>query len=225
MPATKDEELLALAEPQHGYFTSAQAKNAGLIQNTLTHMARRGVIERVSRGVYRLVKYPVSQLGQYMEATLWPQAGTQGVISHQSALAFHGMSDVSPAKVHITVPPEYRVRREIPNYLEIHAARLDKRDIQVLNGIPVTTPVRSILDCQAAHVRSALIRQAMEDGRAAGKLTAKDIAYLESAISRPSSLSSSSSEAAAAPTPAAPTPAEETATATLPSSSSSDMPE
>lgn len=42
VPVAKDQELYALAESQHGYFTSAQAKAAGLLQNTLTHMARRG---------------------------------------------------------------------------------------------------------------------------------------------------------------------------------------
>ena len=182
MPERKTEDLFSLAEPQHGYFTSAQAKRAGIIQNTLTHMARRGAIQRVSRGVYRLVRYPVSPLSQYMEAALWPQAGTRGVISHQSALAFHGMSDVSPAKVHITIPPGYRVRREAPSYLALHTASLSERDVQILNGVPVTTPVRTVLDCQSVHIGSALIQQAIADGRDAGKLTARDVAYLERAL-------------------------------------------
>ena len=182
MPESKTKDLFSLAEPQHGYFTSAQAKRAGIIQNTLTHMARRGAIQRVSRGVYRLVHYPVSPLSQYMEAALWPQAGTRGVISHQSSLAFHGMSDVSPAKVHITIPPGYRVRREAPSYLALHTASLSERDVQILNGVPVTTPVRTILDCQSVHIGSALIQQAIADGRDAGKLTARDVAYLESAL-------------------------------------------
>jgi predicted transcriptional regulator of viral defense system len=115
-----------------------------------------------------------------MEAVLWPQAGTRGVISHQSALAF--LSDVSPAKVHITVSPEHRVRRDTPAYLVLHSARLEDRDVQVLNDIPVTTPVRSILDCHTAHVGRALIRQAIEDGRASGKLLARDVAQLTSLL-------------------------------------------
>lgn len=205
MPVTKDEEVYALAEPQHGYFTSAQAKAAGLIQNTLTMMAHRGAIERVSRGVYRIANYPVSPLSQYMEAVLWPQAGIKGVISHQSALAFHGLSDVSPAKVHITVSPDHRVRRDTPAYLVLHSARLEDSDVQVLNGIPVTTPVRSILDCHAAHVGRALLRQAIEDGRANGKLLARDVALLDSLLrddttSSPVSLSSPSSSSSSAPT-------------------------
>ena len=204
MPVTKDEEVYALAEPQHGYFTSAQAKAAGLIQNTLTKMAHRGVIERVSRGVYRIVNYPVSHLSQYMEAVLWPQGGTHGVISHQSALAFHGLSDVSPAKIHVTLSPEYRVRRHTPSYLMIHSARLEERDVQVLNGIPVTTPVRSILDCHAARIARAHVRQAIEDGRANGKLLAREVAQLEAHLRDDASSSSSSSSSSASSPPSAP---------------------
>ena len=72
----------------------------------------RGDIERVTRGVYRLMRYPVSPLGQYMEAALWPQVrrpDAHGVISHESALAIYGLSDASPAKVHVTLPLASRV--------------------------------------------------------------------------------------------------------------------
>lgn len=179
MPATKKEQIYALAEPQHGFFTSAQAKADGLLQNTLTAMARRGVIERVSRGVYRLVNFPLSPLSQYMEAVLWPQEGVTGVISHQSALTFHGLSDVSPAKVHITVNPDHRVRRNPPRHLVLHRARLTEQDVEVLDGVPVTTPARSILDSRAAHVSRALIQQAIDDGRRTGKLLARDATRLE----------------------------------------------
>jgi len=179
VPVTKQEQIYALAEPQHGYFTSAQAKADGLLQNTLTAMARRGVIERVSRGAYRLVNFPLSQQSQYMEAVLWPQAGVMGVISHQSALSFHGLSDVSPAKVHITVSPDHRVRRDLPRHLVLHRARLSEQDVEVLDGIPVTTPARSILDSHAAHLSWALIRQAIEDGRRTGKLLARDATRVE----------------------------------------------
>lgn len=182
MPAPSSETVFELAEPQHGYFTSAQAIHAGLTQNAVTLMARRGVLERVSRGVYRMVRFPVSPFSQYMEAVLWPQEGVRGVLSHESALAFHGLSDVSPAKVHITLPRAQRVRREIPAHLIVHHADLPPVDVKVLDGVPVTTAKRSILDCHAGHVGRALIRQAIHDGRANGKLLAADAAELEAML-------------------------------------------
>ena len=206
MPVTKDEMVYELAEPQHGYFTSAQAKAAGLLQDMLTKMARRGVIERVSRGVYRMTNYPVSPYSQFMEVVLWPQEGVQAVISHHSALALHGLSDVSPSTVHITLPLGHRVRRAVPKHLTLHHAALAGNEIQVLEGVQVTTPVRSIIDCHAVHLGRALLRQAIEQGRETGKLLAREAKQLDELLgggmttksaaateSLPSSSSSSSS--------------------------------
>src|SRR5439155_19923344 len=120
-------------------------------------------IERVSRGVYRLTRFPLSPLGQYMEAVLWPQVrrpGARAVISHVSALAFHELSEVSPAKIHITLQPDLRVRRAVPRQLVVHFAPLASTDIQIVEGVPVTTPVRTIRDVHDAHLGPALIRHA-----------------------------------------------------------------
>src|SRR5437867_12575308 len=83
-------KLYDIAENQLGYFTAAQARAAGVHQIRLVQLHETGDIERVSRGVYRLARFPLSPLGHYMEATLWPQVrrpDVRGVISHVSALA------------------------------------------------------------------------------------------------------------------------------------------
>lgn len=172
--------LFQIAEPQHGFFAAWQAAVAGLNPTRLPMMQRRGQIERVSRGVYRLPNYPLSNVAQYIEAALWPQ-GLIATLSHESALLLHGLSDVSPAQIHITVPTAHRVRRLIPKYLRIHHANLRPDEVEMLNGVPVTTPARSIQDCFHEHLSSALLRQAIEDGREEGKLTmreAQDLATL-----------------------------------------------
>jgi predicted transcriptional regulator of viral defense system len=169
-----DTKLYSIAEHQLGYFTAAQGQAAGIAQVRLVQLHQRGDIERVSRGVYRLTRFPLSPLGQYMEATLWPQVrrpDVRGVLSHASALALYGMSDVSPAKVHITLPPAVRVRRVVPRHLVLHIATLTPHDIQSVDGIPVTTPERTIRDVHAAHLGPALVRQAIADGRRTGHLT------------------------------------------------------
>jgi predicted transcriptional regulator of viral defense system len=173
MPIVHRDKIYELAEARHGYFTVAEAKAAGVTALTLTKMAARGVLERTSHGVYRLAHFPVFPEGQYIEAALWPQGAT-GVISHQSALALHGLSDVSPSKVHITVPPTHRVRRGIPRYLVIHHAPLGPHEVEVLDGIPATTPARTIRDCHAADLGLGIIRQAISDGRTSGKLTKRE---------------------------------------------------
>ena len=142
----------------------------------------RGDIERVTRGVYRLTRYPVSPLGQYMEAALWPQVrrpDAHGVISHESALAIYGLSDASPAKVHVTLPLAFRIRRAVPARLVLHYQDLTPTDVQQVNGVPVTTAARAIRDAHASHLGPALVRQAIRDGRRTGYLTLDDADRLE----------------------------------------------
>ena len=177
-----DTTLYELAEAQAGYFTAAQAREAGLHQVRLAQLHQSGDIERVSRGVYRLTRFPISPLGQYMEAALWPQVrrpDAHGVISHESALAIYGLSDASPAKVHVTLPTGLRIHRAVPKRLALHYADLMPKDVQQVDGVPVTTTARAIRDAHAAHLGPALIRQAIHDGRRTGHLTLDSAERLE----------------------------------------------
>lgn len=109
-----------------------------------------------------------------MEAALWPQVrrpDVRSVISYTSALALHGLSDVSPATVHLALPSSTRVRRTVPRHLVLHYADIAPRDIWQVEGIPLTTPGRTIRDVHADHLGPALVRQAIEDGRRTGRLT------------------------------------------------------
>jgi predicted transcriptional regulator of viral defense system len=181
-PRRWDTLLYDLAEGQLGYFTTAQAREAGLHPVRLVQLHRHGDIERLSRGVYRLTRYPVSPLGQYMEAALWPQVrrpGAQATVSHESALAIYGLSDVSPAKVHVTLPHALRIRRTVPRHLIIHYANLEAQDIKQVEGVPVTTAARTIRDVDAAHLGHALVYQAITDGRKTGHLTFDEADRLE----------------------------------------------
>jgi predicted transcriptional regulator of viral defense system len=110
-------------------------------------------------------------LGKYMEAALWLRVrrpGAHGTVSHESALAMHGLSDVSPTKVHITLPTTLRIRRTSPEYPALHYADLEPRDVQRSEGIPVTTAERAIGDVNASHIGPAIVGQAITDGRHTG---------------------------------------------------------
>lgn len=178
MPGAMQTRVYELAAEQNGYLTAAQAVDAGVARDAVTKMAARGTLERVSRGVYRLVQFPGSPMDPYVEATLWP-APAQGVISHETALSIYGMSDVNPARIHVTVPRATRVRRTVPKRLAIHRLDLGASDVNIYEGVRVTTPERTIRDCHAAHLGPALIRQAILDGRRAGHLRVRQAQRLE----------------------------------------------
>ncbi len=201
-------QLYGIAEGQLGYFTAAQARAAGIHQVRLVQLHQSGDIERVSRGVYRLTRFPVSPLGQYMEAALWPQVrrpDARAVISHVSALALHELSKVSPAKIHITLPPDLRLRRAVPPRLVLHFAPLISEDVQVVEGVPVTTPARTIRDVHAAHIGPALIRRAIADGRRTGRLTQDEADRLTQELLAESTSRKKSSGGAGAETDTTPT--------------------
>ena len=181
MPSKHQRAIYEIAEGQYGYFTVAQAVAAGVPSPHLPDMLRRRVVERISRGVYRRVDFPRVPTAQLMEATLWPASHRQdsrGVLSHESALAFHRISDISPLHVHITVPRAFRIRRAVPGYLRIHHSDLPSSEIKWREGIPVTSAARAIRDCHAEHLLPALVRQAIEDGRRLGDLTIREAAEL-----------------------------------------------
>ena len=102
-----DTVLYGIAEDQVGYFTAAQARAAGLHQVRLVQLAQQGDIERVSRGVYRFARFPVSRHGHFMEAVLWPQ-----VRRPDSARKVHPRKSKSQAAAGATRPstlPAFRL--------------------------------------------------------------------------------------------------------------------
>ena len=177
MPGKEYEKILDIAADQFGYVATSQVRERSGSGDALRKMAKRGSLERVSRGVYRVPTFPSSPFAEYMEASLWP-AGVRGVISHQSSLALRGLSDVSPSAIHITVPKDFRIRRNVPHHLMVHNEELRDKEVTLFEGIPTTTLRRTIEDCHRAHLGSDLLRQAIEDAEQEGFLSPSEAADL-----------------------------------------------
>ena len=69
-----------------------------------------------------------------------------------TALTLHDLSDVMPAKLDMTVPPGFRRMAAIPGVLRLRHARLGERDVQTIDGVRVTTPLRTLIDVIAEGV-------------------------------------------------------------------------
>jgi predicted transcriptional regulator of viral defense system len=181
MPGARYEAVFEVAADQYGYVTVDQAREAGVAPKTLHAMARRGTLEHVSNGLYRVSAISPSARAELMEASLWPR-GVRGVISHESALVLHDLSDVNPARIHITVPRSHRILRSVPSMYVVHRADLAPREVEYVDGIPVTSPVRTLRDCHEAHLGRALVRQALEDGVRRGLIGTTDARLLGSEL-------------------------------------------
>jgi predicted transcriptional regulator of viral defense system len=171
MPGRHFKTLHEIAEDNYGFLTVDDARQAGIRPQRLAEMARRGSLQREGLGLYRLDPFPTHELDDYRKATLWPY-GVEGVLSHETALDLYGLSDVNPAKIHITVPKRYRLRRrKVPPSYRFHHEDLDERDITRHEGLPIVTPTKAIRQCDEANLRHDLLRQALEDAKQKGLLT------------------------------------------------------
>lgn len=161
--------LYLLAESQAGYFTARQAVDAGMDRSTLRHHAREGGrYDRVRRGLYRLRHFPSSP-HEHVVAAWLPLRDAGGVVSHESALELHDLSDVMPTAIHISLPRARRGQRPRPG-VRLHTLEHPPSGSEVvtLHGMPTTTPERTIADTiesgtQPEQIEMA-IRQALDRG-------------------------------------------------------------
>jgi len=156
-----------LAYSQEGYFTSAQVAEMGFSAQLLAHHARDGRFERVRRGLYRLRHYPTAPHEEVRAA--WLPLKDHAVVSHESALELHGLSDVIADRVHLTVPRQARGTR-VPPGVALHTTTvpLSGADVTWRHGLLVTSPARTIVDAAATGTApeqiEAAIEQALRDG-------------------------------------------------------------
>lgn len=116
---------------------------------------------RIRRGIYRLVHFPPGEHEDLVAVWLWTEQA--GVFSHETALALHGLSDVLPSRVHVTLPASWSSRRfRVPKGIVLHHADLKERDRAWAATVPTTSPERTLADCAAAHVSPELLEQAIE---------------------------------------------------------------
>lgn len=173
------EQLFEITEGQQGYFTSAQAVDAGFARSTHSYHVAAGNWLREHRGIYRLRRYPQGEDGQLVLWSLWSRnldGEPEGVYSHLTALRIKDLSDANPARLDMTVPPSFRRNSAVPPILRLHKARLAPDEIIRERGYALTSPMRAILDLVASdEVDRALISQAFQEGRARGLITRKQI--------------------------------------------------
>jgi predicted transcriptional regulator of viral defense system len=166
--ATKQTDLPgldALALEQAGYFDREDAHQHGIGDDLLHYYVRTGRFERLAPGIYRLRIAPRGTRDELQLAWIW--TNYRGVISHDSALAHFGLSDVLPQRVHLTVPPSFR-KTSAP--FALHWSQLREDEVMNHEGVLVTTPARSIVDAASAGTGpeqiEMAVRQAIERGLA-----------------------------------------------------------
>lgn len=181
-PATPAwQALFDVAASQEGLFTTRQALAAGYSPPLLAHHQKAGRITRIHRGIYRLVHFPPGEQEELVAAWLWTD--TAGVLSHQTALSLHGLSEVLPAQIHITLPLSWRHRRlRVPRGIVLHHADIPADQRTWVGAVPITAVRRTLSDCALAALPPDLLRQGARQALARGLVTRPGLVEVERAL-------------------------------------------
>jgi predicted transcriptional regulator of viral defense system len=181
--ATKPDwdRLFETAAGQSGYVTTKQAAEAGYSTHLLRKHIHAGRVTRSQRGIYRLVHFPVGEHEELVTAWLWSEQA--GVVSHQTALSLHGLSDVLPAQVHLTLPAAWRTRRfRVPTDVGLHHADVAPEDRAWFSTVPITNPRRTLNDCAREGLSPELLRQAAQQALRRGLATKAELCDVDVAL-------------------------------------------
>ena len=173
------ENLYRCVVGQQGMFTTKQAEEAGYKRNNHPYHVRKGNWIREMRGIYRLPMFPQDdEDAQLVLWYLWARnrdERPQGVYSHDTALRIYDLSDLMPAKLHMTVSKKFRRFNSIPDILVLWRGSLNESDIRIMRGFAVTTPLKTLLDLAIAkHLEEALIWQAVKEAAERGLISSND---------------------------------------------------
>jgi very-short-patch-repair endonuclease len=150
-----DAELARLAARQRGLFTSEHARRTGLDRSALHRRMRNGVVERVEPRIWRFTAVPVTW-EQRVLASCWAESGDA---SHRTAGALWTLDGCHPGVIEVLTQ---RWRRRPNASVRIHeTTSLHDDDRTIIEGIPVTSPSRTIVDLSAV-VPERRVEQALD---------------------------------------------------------------
>jgi very-short-patch-repair endonuclease len=152
--AGRHHDLAALADRQHGVVSIRHFLGPlGYSQSAISRAATDGRLHRLYTGVYAVGHTDLSLHGECLAAVL--ACGPRALLSHYSAAWLWGLARHSPAPFHVTGPSPRAGRSPV----RLHrSGTLADADRALVDGIPVTSVARTLLDQAAAVDRRRLNR-------------------------------------------------------------------
>lgn len=158
-------ELAALARSQPGLFTGTQARGLGVTRRMAERRVAGGEWCNVERGVHRIPGAPPRREAEVLAAIL--ATNVRSVASHATAAHLLGLHRVGPVvsielcALGTTLPLRRGVR--------VHRTRrLEPCDTCVVEGVPVTSGARTLVDL-AARLDAVTLTALVDDAICAGR--------------------------------------------------------
>jgi very-short-patch-repair endonuclease len=132
--------VLALAAKQHGVVTRGQLRELGLSAHAIEYRLRRGRLHPLQRGVYAVGRPQVTRHGILLAAVL--SCGPGAALSHYAAGEVLGIRKQRAGPIDVTAASSKRGRPGVC----IHRRALRDGDLTRRHDIPLTSPVRTLID-------------------------------------------------------------------------------
>jgi very-short-patch-repair endonuclease len=145
----------AIAQVQRGRVARRQLLAAGVSSSAVGRMARKGLLISEHVGVYAVVHAAPLPLARETAALL--ACGDRALLSHISAAAAWRIVDLPDGPVDVTVASLGTGRRR-PGIALHRSGNLIRRDVRIHEGLPVTSPARTLLDLAGCLDRRSLER-------------------------------------------------------------------
>ena len=172
-------QLNQIAFTQGGLFTAKQAEYCGYARSNHHYHIKTGHWTKEGWGIYRLNHIPTDEMTFYWRLLLWSCNGKSepiAVFSYKTALSFYELSDVNPSKITMTVPKKFQKRSRPFKTLKIYKKDLSKKDIKQFKGLPITTPLRTLLDMhEEGSLSEELMEQAVKEALEKGYIRKFDL--------------------------------------------------
>jgi very-short-patch-repair endonuclease len=137
----RDRALGELAKRQHGVVARRQLLALGMSERAIDGRLGRGQLHQVFRGVFVFGPRRIGRKGRWMAAVL--AAGERAVLSHRSAARLWRLLPPAAERIELTCRPGRVVRR---HGIVSHEGKMRDDEWLMRDGIPVTSPFRTVFD-------------------------------------------------------------------------------
>jgi very-short-patch-repair endonuclease len=147
-----------LARRQHGVLMRRDLLALGFTPSAIRHRIATGRLHQVRRGIYAVGRRELTREGRWMAALL--ASGKDAVLSHGSAAALWG---IGPEWHLIEISVRHKNWSRLSGVKGRGRPSLPDQDITARRGIPVTTPMRTVLDQAATPISDASLERLVNE--------------------------------------------------------------
>ena len=169
--------IAQIAQRQYGALSTEQAFEQGFTASDLHRLVMAGVLARPARGTLLATGSPPSWEQAVLVAVL--TAGSEALASHQTAAYLWRLTDRRPEVVEVVM---HRWDRAVRAFTVHESTDLLPEDASRVGPIPVTTPVRTVVDLGASA--PWLVESSLEQGVRSRLFALEDVARFIARVGR-----------------------------------------